>query len=95
MSTIVISRTMSLIWLPRRPFGIAGAVEKFVMMQDHVQHLRREAALGRERVVAAARMLAYFGHFLRCQRAAGLSRIATGTKALPTSCSRAARASRR
>ncbi len=47
-----------------QPIGIAGAVEHLVVMQHDVEHLRREAALGGERIVAAARMLADFGHFL-------------------------------
>src|SRR5450759_507896 len=34
------------------------------MVQDHIQHLRREAALGRERVIAEARVPADFNHFL-------------------------------
>ena len=38
------------------------------MMQDHVEHFRREAALGRQHVKAAARVLAHFAHFRCCQR---------------------------
>ncbi len=38
------------------------------MVQDHVQHLRREAALLRQRIIAEARMLADYGHFLVGQR---------------------------
>ena len=34
------------------------------MVQHNVQHLRREAALGCERVIAETRMLADFAHFL-------------------------------
>ena len=74
--------------------GISGAVEQFVMVQHHVQHFRRKAALGGERVIAAPRMLADLADFLVAERA-GLSRIATGMNALPTSCSSAARVSRR
>src|SRR5947209_1379212 len=47
--------------------GISGAIKEFVMVQDHVQHLRREAFLGRQRLIAASWMLAYFLHFLRGQ----------------------------
>ena len=45
-------------FLAAEAVGIAGAVEKLVMMQDHVEHLRREAALRRQCIEAAARMLA-------------------------------------
>ena len=60
---------MSLIWLPRRPVGISAAVEQFVMVQDHIQHLRRKAAFGGERVIAAPRMLADRDPFLVGERA--------------------------
>ena len=49
--------------------GIAGAVEEFVVVQHHVEHFGREAALRRQRVIAAARMLAHLFHFLQRQRA--------------------------
>ena len=39
------------------------------MVQHHVEHFRREAALRRQRVIAAARMLAHLVHFLRRQLA--------------------------
>ena len=55
---------MSLIWLPASPFGIAGAVEQLVMVQHHVEHFRREAALRHQRLIAEARMLAHLGEFL-------------------------------
>ena len=49
--------------------GVAGAVEKLVMVQHHVEHFGREAALRRQRLIAAARMLAHLFHFLQRQRA--------------------------
>ena len=43
--------------------GIAGAVEEFMVVQHHVEHFRRETALRRQRVIAAARMLAHLVAF--------------------------------
>src|ERR1700677_2521497 len=43
--------------------GISGAVKEFMMVQDHIQHLRREAALGCEHLIAATGMLANFVNF--------------------------------
>ncbi len=40
-----------------------------MVMQDHVQHLGRKTALGRERFVAAARVLADFVDLLLVKRA--------------------------
>ena len=49
--------------------GVAGAVEEFVVMQHHVKHFGRESALGSQRVIAAARMLAHLFHLVQRQRA--------------------------
>ncbi len=45
------------IWIP-------GTVKQFVMVQHHIQHFRREAALGRKRIITQTRVLADDAHFL-------------------------------
>ena len=54
--------------LAAQAVGIAGAIEELMMVQDHIEHFRRKTALGRKRIIAAARMLAHLIHFFGRQR---------------------------
>ncbi len=67
---------MSLICLPLQAVGIAGAVEELVMVQHHVEHFRREAALLGQRLITAAWMLAHLSSISSTVSGPGLSSTA-------------------